>query len=414
MSSNESIKTNKTTINTVDSGPSKRTTRLLSRVLSLDDFEIEAKKLLPRPIFGYISGAAENNVSRKRNRESFDDYEFLSRVLNDVSKRTTTTELFGKTYAAPFGIAPIGLSALYAYRGDIVLAKGAAQENVPMILSGTSLIRLEEVIKANPDAWFQAYLPGDDANIDALLQRVEKANFKTLVLTVDTCVPGNRENNVRAGFSTPLKPSLRLLLDGMLHPRWSIGTFLKTITFHGIPHFENSYAHRGAPILSPTVERDFSFRDHLNWSHVERIRKLWKGTFVIKGILNPEDARKAVEIGADGIIVSNHGGRQLDGAIAPLHALPAIVQACPNIPVMMDSGIRRGGDVIKALALGASFVFAGRPFAYASSVAGEAGVQHALGILKSEMMRNMALVGVNDVRDININEQVIPYSKRVR
>ena len=382
----------------------------LRRVLCLDDFETVARRHLPRPIYGYIAGAAENNLSRRRNREAFDDYDFVPNVLVDVSKRSTATQLWGQSFAAPFGIAPVGLSALSAYRGDLVFASAAAEANIPMVLSGTSLIRLEEVIQANPQAWFQAYLPGDQRGIDALIERVDAARFQTLVLTVDTCVPGNRENNVRAGFSTPLRPSLRLLLDGITHPRWSVGTFLKTMALHGMPHFENSYAHRGAPILSPNVERDFSFRDHLDWSHVERIRKTWRGHFVLKGILSAADARKAAAIGADGVIVSNHGGRQLDGAAPPLRVLADVVAACPDIPVMMDSGVRRGGDVLKALALGARFVFLGRPFAYAAAVGGEAGVRHAIGLLSSELSRNMALLGLNDVGQVRFGEHVVRHS----
>lgn len=386
---------------------SRTAARRLRRVLCLDDFETEARRHLPRPVFGYVNGAAETNVSRQRNRDAFDGFEFVPQVLVDVSRRTTATRLLGQTYAAPFGIAPMGLSALSAYRGDIVMAAGAAAQNVPMVLSGTSLIRMEEVIQANPQAWFQAYLPGDEVGIEALVQRVGAAKFQTLVLTVDTSVPGNRENNVRAGFSTPLRPSLRLLMDGMTHPRWAVGTFLRTIALHGMPHFENSYAHRGAPILSPTVERDFSFRDHLNWSHVEKIRQAWNGHFVLKGVLNAADARRARDLGVDGVIVSNHGGRQLDGAASPMRVLADVAAACPDIAVMMDSGVRRGTDVLKALSLGAQFVFIGRPFTYAAAVAGEAGVRHAIQLLHSELMRNMALLGVNDLREIQKGRHVI-------
>src|SRR3546814_561830 len=160
---------------------------------------------------------------------------------------------------------------------------------------------------------------------------------------------------------------MHLLMDGAMHPRWTLGTFLRTLCRSGIPHFENNYATRGAPIISRNVLRDFSDRAHLNWSHFTHIRKVWPGKLIVKGVLSAPDARTAVNLGADGIIVSNHGGRQLDGAIAPLHVLPEIVHACPEVPVMMDSGIRRGTDVMKALALGAQFVFLGRPFGYARS-----------------------------------------------
>jgi L-lactate dehydrogenase (cytochrome) len=374
--------------------------RALARMLSLDDFESAAKRRLPRPIFGYVAGAAEDNQSLRANRSAFAQYAFSPRVLVDVSRRTQQTELFGRRYASPFGIAPMGISALSAYRGDIVLARAAREQGIPAILSGTSLIPLEDVIRAAPGTWFQAYLPGDPQRIDALVERARRAGYETLVLTVDIPVSANRENNVRTGFSTPLKPSLRLACDGLTRPRWLAGTFMRTLLAHGMPHFENSFATRGAPIVSSSVLRDFSARDHLSWEHVARIRRQWPGTLIIKGILHPQDAALARQHGADGIIVSNHGGRQLDGAVSPLRALPGVVAAAGNMTVMMDSGVRRGSDVLKALALGASFVFVGRPFNYAAAVGGEAGVSHAIGLLRAEVDRNMAMLGINHVREM--------------
>jgi L-lactate dehydrogenase (cytochrome) len=373
----------------------------LAPILCLDDFETAARRHLPGPIFAYVSGAAERNHSLRGNRASFEQYDFVTRVLVDISRRSTAAPLLGRRYSAPFGIAPMGISALSAYRGDLVQAQAAARENVPMIMSGSSLIRLEEVVRANPDAWFQAYLPGDDANIEALIERVQVAGYRTLVITVDVPIAANRENNVRAGFSTPLRPSLRLAWDGITHPRWLFGTFLKTIARHGVPHFENNYARRGAPIVSPNVERDFSDRGHLSWQHLRSIRGLWRGQLVVKGILDARDARVAVDHGADGIIVSNHGGRQLDGAVAPLRVLPQVVAACPEVPVMIDSGIRRGSDVLKALALGAKFAFVGRPFNYAASVAGEDGVRHGIALLRQEVSRNMAMLGVTSLDQLD-------------
>lgn len=375
--------------------------RALRKVLSLDDFELPAKRRLPRPIYGYIAGAAENNASLRDNRAAFDDYAFKTRVLVDVSQRSQAIELFGRRYASPFGIAPMGISALSAYRGDIVLAQAAQAANVPAILSGTSLIPLEAVSATAPDTWFQAYLPGIPAHIDALIARVAKAGFTTLVLTVDIPVSANRENNVRNGFSTPLRPSLGLAWQGLTHPRWLSGVLLRTLLTHGMPHFENSFATRGAPIISGNVLRDFSARDHLNWSHFEQIRRSWKGALVIKGILSAEDAIQARMRGADGIIVSNHGGRQLDGAVAPLRVLPEIIDAANGLPVMLDSGVRRGSDVLKALALGARCVFLGRPFNYAAAVAGEAGVRHAIQLLRDEVDRNMAMLGVINCSELH-------------
>jgi L-lactate dehydrogenase (cytochrome) len=372
----------------------------LQDVLSLDDFESAARRHLPRPIFGYVAGAVETDWSLHDNRAAFAEFGFLPRMLVDVSKRSQQTTLFGKTYATPFGISPLGISALYAYRGDIVLATAAAAANIPMIMSSSSLIRLEDVAKESKNAWFQAYLPGDVPDITALIDRVAQAGFEALVITVDSQVAGNRENNIRTGFSTPLRPSLRLAWDGMTHPRWLFGTLLRTLLRHGMPHFENNYARRGAPIISPNVLRDYSDRGHLNWEHFRLIRRLWKGPLVIKGILDKADASTAREAGADGIIVSNHGGRQLDGAVAALRVLPGIAAACPQIPVMIDGGVRRGTDVLKALALGATCVFVGRPFGYAAAIAGAAGVNHAIGLLSAEIDRDMAMLGVADLREL--------------
>jgi L-lactate dehydrogenase (cytochrome) len=384
----------------------------LDAILSLQDFEAAARRHLPRPLFAYISGGAEDNASLRGNRDAFAEWGFVTRVLRNVSRRSQCVELLGRRYASPFGIAPMGISALSACRGDLVQARAAAKANVPMIMSGSSLIRLEDVVAAAPDTWFQAYLPGEPAKIEALVERVARANVRTLVVTVDTAVLANRENNIRAGFSTPLKPSLRLAWEGASHPRWLFGTFLKTLRKHGMPHFENSSATRGAPILSSRAVRDFGAKDHLNWEHIAQIRRQWKGQLVIKGLMSAGDARIAREHGADGVILSNHGGRQLDGTVSPLRVLPQAVAAVgPGFPVMLDSGIRRGTDVLKALALGASFVFVGRPFNYAAAVGGEAGVSHAIGILAAEVQRDLGLLGLNAVSELG-PAQLMPASAR--
>ena len=280
-------------------------------------------------------------------------------------------------------------------------AQTAAAANVLMIMSGSSLIRLEDVAKVGTTAWFQAYLPGDIPRITALVERVARSSFDTLVITVDSQVAGNRENNIRSGFSTPLRPTLRLAWDGITRPRWLCGTFARTLLKHGMPHFENNDADRGPPIVSPNVVRDYSDRGHLSWKHFELIRQLWKGRLVIKGILDKDDARIAREAGAEGIIVSNHGGRQLDGAVSALRVLPEIVAACPDIPIMLDGGVRRGTDVLKALALGAKFVFIGRPFGYAAAIGGTAGVTRAIALLFDEIHRDMAMLGVTRLEDLS-------------
>jgi L-lactate dehydrogenase (cytochrome) len=214
-------------------------------------------------------------------------------------------------------------------------------------------------------------------------------------------VLSNRENNIRAGFSTPLRPSARLAWDGLLRPDWLFNTAVRTLLRHGVPHFENSFAERGAPIIARNVDRDFSAKDHLDWDHLDLIRRRWKGTLVVKGVMNPADARLAREHGVDGIVVSNHGGRQLESTVSPLRVLPAIVAEAGGMTVMMDSGIRRGTDVLKAMALGAKFVFVGRPFNYAASIAAEKGVGHAVGILGGELSRGMAQLGINSPAEMD-------------
>ena len=379
----------------------------LHEILSLDDFEPAARKHLPRPIFGYVAGAVEDNHSLRDNRAAFEELAFMPRVLVDTSKRTTDTELFGHTYAAPFGIAPMGISAVSAYRGDLVQAKAAMAANIPMILSATSLIRMEEICTACPQTWFQAYIPGTQDKIDALVDRVIAAGFRTLVVTVDTQISANRENNIRTGFSTPLRPSLRLTWDGITRPHWLLHTWLRTMWKHGMPHFENSFAERGAPIYSRTVERDFSNRDHLSWQHIAAIRKRWPHRMILKGVNSPEDAKIARDHGVQGLVVSNHGGRQLDGTIASLRALPGVVEAVGDtVTVMMDSGIRRGTDVLKALALGAKFVFVGRPMNYAASIGGEAGVARAIELLRAEVLRDMGMLGLNRLGEMGVERLV--------
>jgi len=376
-------------------------TRSLQHVYCLHDFEALARRKLPRQLFSYISNGADDERSLAHNRSAFDRHAFVPRMLEGVAGRSQAVTLFGRRYESPFGLSPVGLSAMWAYRGDIVLARAAEARGVPAVMSGASLIRMEEVAAAAPGTWFQAYMPGDPARVEALIERIRAAGFGTLVVTVDLPVQVNPEQYARNGFSTPLRPGLRLAWDGVSHPRWLCGTFLKTLARHGMPHFENWRAERGAPILSATLQRDFQARDHLSWEHLRRIRALWKGPLVVKGLLRWQDAVIARDAGVDGLIVSNHGGRQLDGAVSPLRVLPEIRKAVPDMTLMMDSGVRRGTDVLKALALGAQCVFLGRSFQYAATAAGARGVDHAIAILRTEVDRDMALLGINRLDELD-------------
>src|SRR6476620_5928921 len=374
--------------------------RALQKYLSLDDFEATARRRIPKFLYGYISGGAESAAAVRDNRKAFDEYGFVPRVLNDVSGRDQTTTLFGKTYASPFGIPPMGSSALCAYRGDIVLTRAAAATRVPMILSASSLITLEDVRRENPDAWYQAYLAGEPSRIEPLVDRVAAAGYDTFVVTADVPVPPNRENNIRNGFRVPMAITPRVAWDIASHPHWLFGTWARTLAKHGMPHFENMDAMRGPPVLAKNLMRNIGQRDQLAWKHVELIRRRWNGKLVVKGLMAPAEARIARESGVDGVLLSNHGGRQLDYTVSALRTLPETAAEAGGMTVMLDGGVRRGTDVIKALALGAHFVWVGRPFLYAAIAGGQAGVERAINLMHAEIDRDLALLGIRSLSEI--------------
>ena len=370
-------------------------------LLALDDFQRHAKRHLPPMVYQYVAGAVETSAALQSNRDAYTRWSFIPRRMVDTSARSAETTLFGKSYSVPFGIAPLGGAAFVAYRGDLRLAEAARRTNMPMILSASSLIKLEDVYAENPDAWFQAYLPGDQTRIDRLMERLAATGFGTLVVTADTPVLGNREHNTRSGFSMPMRITPKVAWQSATHPHWLLGTVAQTFFRHGSPHFENMEAERGPPMLSRNALRNTTARDKLSWGNLEAIRRRWKGTLVVKGLTAPADVALARECGADGVILSTHGGRQLDYDVAPLEVLPEIAAEKRDMTLMIDSGIRRGTDVLKALALGADFVFLGRPFLFAAAIGGAPGVTHAARILREEVERDMALIGVNRLSELS-------------
>ena len=369
-------------------------------LLALDDFERHARRHLPPMVYQYVAGAVETAATLRANRGAYTRWSFLPRRMVDTSARTTATTLFGKSYSVPFGIAPLGGAAFVAYRGDLRLAEAARRMNLPMVLSASSLIRLEDVHAENPDAWFQAYLPGDQGRIDRLVDRVAEAGFGTLVVTADTPVLGNREHNTRSGFSMPIRVTPKVAWQSAIHPRWLLGTVAQTFLRHGAPHFENMEAGRGPPMLSRNALRNTTARDKLSWANLEAIRRRWRGTLLVKGLTAPADAAIARECGVEGVILSTHGGRQLDYDVPPLEVLPEIAAQKGDMAVIVDSGVRRVTDVLKALALGADFVFLGRPFLFAAAIGGTPAIVHAAQILKEEIERDMALVGINRLSEL--------------
>lgn len=378
-----------------------RLSRRLREIYSLEDLDAAARRFLPKPLYSYIAEGAETQAAVRANRASFAEWALVPNVLCDTSARQQTTTLLGRSYDLPFGIAPMGGAALAGFEADLAFAGAANGANIPMVLSAASLIPMEKVRAAYPHAWYQAYITGERAALTALLQRVERAGFDTLVLTVDVPVIANRENYLRNGFSLPLRPSVKVALEGLTHPEWLFGTFLRTLLRNGMPHMENMTAVRGAPALARVGPRHLGRRDALNWADFEWLRSAWKGKLVLKGVLAPRDARRARDIGADGLIISNHGGRQLDGAATALRVLPEIAAEAGAMTVMIDGGIRRGTDIVKALALGAKFVFVARPFLFAAAIAGEAGVAHAISLLAQEVDCDLALLGASTLAEID-------------
>ena len=377
-------------------------------LLALDDFERHARRLLPHMIFQYVAG--EQSKADRRSHAAAAAYaDYALPAANDASTppaaTAATVDLFGEIYAAPFGVAPLGGAAFIAYRvATSCSPKPLRQMNVPMILSASSLIKLEDVHRTEPTRrGFKAYIPGDQTRIDRLLDaccRGHRLSYASLSRLTPR-VLGNREHNTRSGFSMPIKVTPKVAWQSATHPRWLLGTVAQTFLKHGAPHFENTEAERGPPMMSQGAVRNTIARDQLSWKNLEAIRKRWSGNLLVKGLLAPEDVEIAKDCGADGIILSTHGGRQLDHAIAPLDVLPEIAARKGSLKIIVDSGIRRGTDVMKALALGADFVLLGRPFMFGAALGGAAGVEHAMRILKEELNRDMALIGVNCLSELN-------------
>ena len=375
-----------------------RVPKHLQDVLDLDDFERAVRPKLPHAVYGYVAHGAETEATLRANRAALDAWRLVTRVLAGVSERHQDVQLFGRRYAAPFGIAPMGGSGLVAYEGHTVMAKAAAEAQIPFILSANSIIPLEEVVRANPDMWFAAYQSPDRRAIEGMVERLASAGVAVLVVTADVPVGSNREADARAGFGFPIRPGLKLSWDVATHPRWLASVLARTLLKRKNPHIDNLEPWSGPGLFSREVA-SIAAHEALCWRHIRLLRELWKGKLVIKGILSPADAALARDCGADGIILSNHGGRQLDQAVSPLQVLTSVQEQAGGLAVMIDSGFRRGTDVIKALALGAHAVFIGRPFLFAAAF-GQTGVAHAIKLLTREIDRDMAMLGVRNIDDI--------------
>ena len=369
-------------------------------ISSSADYRAAAQQFLPPFLFHYIDGGAYAEQTLRRNVDDFAAVALRQRVLKDMSQLDTSIELFGEKLSIPVALSPVGLTGMYRRRGEVQAARAADRHGIPFTMSSVSVCPIEEVApKIQRPMWFQLYVLKDRGFMQNALERAQAAGCTTLVFTVDMPVPGARYRDAHSGMSGPNAP-LRRYWQAMTHPRWAVDVGLL-----GRPHdLGNISAYRG----SPTGLQDYmgylsaNFDPSISWKDLEWIRAFWKGPMVIKGILDPEDAKDAVRFGADGIIVSNHGGRQLDGVLSSARALPAIADAVKGqIKILADSGIRNGLVVVRALALGADCAMIGRAYIYALAAAGEAGVKHLLELLEKEMRVAMTLTSVAKVADIS-------------
>ncbi|MGB6103304.1 MAG: alpha-hydroxy acid oxidase [Pusillimonas sp.] len=365
---------------------------------SVNSARLKAKRILPRAIFDFIDGAAEDEVTAGRNEAAFQEQFLLPRMLAGHSTRDKHVELFGASLSAPVLIGPTGSSGLAWPRGEVAAAKAAHAFGTVYIVSHASTVTLEEIAhQTNGPLWFQSFLFRDRQITERLARRAARAGYQALVLTVDTQVPGQRERDIRNRFSVPLSLRPRNFWDFGSHPRW----FIRMASAGSVK--AANYTDEGFGSLLKAGQRIPTLLDPtVGWDDVKWLRDLWKGPLVMKGILHPEEAAKAAEIGIDAVIVSNHGGRQFDGVAASFDALPAIVRAINRrIPVLLDGGIRRGADVIRAMSSGATAVLIGRPHLWGLAVAGEPGVLEILKILDRELDRGMALCGIGSLENLS-------------
>jgi isopentenyl diphosphate isomerase/L-lactate dehydrogenase-like FMN-dependent dehydrogenase len=361
-------------------------------------------------LFEFVDRGTEDEVALRDNREAFERIKFLPRMLVDVSGRNPETQLFGKTHKMPIGIAPTGAAGMMWYHGELELARAAKDAGVPFSLATGSITSMETIAeKVGGTLWMQLYMWADRRLSHQLVKRAEAAGFEALLVTVDGAVAGNREYNKRNGFSVPFKYNSKNTADVLMHPRWMLGTLGRYIVNGGMPQRVNFPKELQGSITTAYGGNKETRADSLSWDDLKALRDIWPHKLLVKGLLHPDDAERSVEYGADGVIVSNHGGRNCDAAPSPIDVLPDIVRAVGDrTTVVFDSGVRRGSDVVKALALGAKFVLVGRSTLYGTAVAGYDGAKRALDIYRGEISRAMANVSCNRIEEIGPQHVALP------
>ncbi|GAB4070815.1 alpha-hydroxy acid oxidase [Ancylobacter sonchi] len=376
---------------------------MLSTALNIEDVRKQARRRLPRGIFDYIDRGAEDEVGLARLRRSFDDLAFHPRVLVDVSRRDLSTRLFGRERPLPLVIAPTAAAGLVWHQGEIELARAAAKAGIPFTIATGSMTEMERIAtEARGELWFQLYMWHARELSHALIDRAWANGIETLVLTVDTVANPIREYNARNGYEVPIRASLKGGLDMLAHPRWVGGVLLRYLLDEGIPTYRHYPESFRSSITRKATWEQVRLTDAMGWDDLKDLRRRWPGRLILKGVLRADDAARAVEAGVDGIVVSSHGARNLDAAVPPVRALPAIVEAVRGrAAVLADSGVKRGADVLKLMALGADAVLIGRAPLYGTAIAGEAGASHVLRLLRQEMEAVMGFLGCASLDELD-------------
>ncbi|MGZ3171895.1 MAG: alpha-hydroxy acid oxidase [Croceibacterium sp.] len=368
---------------------------------NIADLRERACARLPHGIWEYAERGVEDECGMARNRAAFEAVTFRPRVLRGVASVDATTEIFGKAIPFPLAVAPTGAAGLMWHKGDLALARAAAKAGVPFIISSASTMDLEQIAEAGGRQWFQLYLWENRELSYAVIDRAWQLGCEALFVTLDLPVQPNREYIQRNGFGTPFRLNARNTLDVLTHPRWLASVMARYMLEGGIPTQANLPDRLRAKVTKGAPPGALFKQDDLDWDGLKQLRDRWSGKFVLKGVLHPEDAEKALSLGADGVVVSNHGGRALDCSMASLEALPAIVSAVGGrMTVFLDSGVRRGSDIVKAVANGADAVLAGRALLYGLAAFGEPGVARAIELLRAETVRTMAMLGARTFAEV--------------
>ena len=372
----------------------------LDRAASIDDLRLRAKARIPRFAFDLVDGGAEDERNMRRNTEAFEEIELTPRYMVDVSNIDTRATVFGQTFDSPFGMAPIGMLNAFWPGADLTLARLCKAQNIPYTASSASSTTLEQLAKAaDGNGWFQLYVSSDANVTEGLIARAEAAGYTTLMVTADVPAAGKRDRDIRNQLAVPFRFTPEVILQCALNPRWAL-TSLK----HGTPNVAN-YADLLQSATSYADVQKTLITPGFTWEDLKKLRERWKGKLLVKGILHAQDAVACANLGCDGIVVSNHGGRQVAFGPPTIEALPAIAEAVAGrMTIVLDSGIRRGADIIRAKALGADFAFAGRAFAYGVGAGGDAGAQRAFEILQLELVRALGQLGIPSYNAVGRSE----------